>query len=171
MVFHGMVYRDVMSWHSVGSCASALFSASICQKFHWEIQWHSLTGRLDGAWKHRDHAHLFTNDRFWATKNCGQSSHMVNKFPMSFFFVFLKRQKNLKKLENIYKRIKKWPQKQLITNLLHHKVRISGDIGTSLTGKRVIMRCLERWRISATNSGNTTAVWAGGGAWTQSGIV
>ena len=46
-----------------------------------------------------------------------------------------------------------------------------GGIGTFLTGKRVIMRRLEKWRISATNSGNTTTVWAGGGVWTQSGIV
>ena len=51
----------------------------------------------------------------------------------------------------------------------HPRIAIGG-IGTFLTGKRVIMRCLENWRILATNSGNTTAAWEGGGALTRSGV-
>jgi len=32
------------------------------------------------------------------------------------------------------------------------------------------MRCLEKRLILATNSGSTTAAWAGGGVWTRSGV-
>jgi len=49
----------------------------------------------------------------------------------------------------------------------NHLIPIPGDIGTFLTGKRVIMRCLKKWLILATNSGNTTADWADGGVLTQ----
>ena len=47
----------------------------------------------------------------------------------------------------------------------NHLIPISGDIGTFLMGKRVIMRCLEKWRILPLNFGSMTAGWEDGGMW------
>jgi hypothetical protein len=86
-------------WHSVGCGVSPLFQASFCQKFHRKIQRHSFAGGFDGSREHRDHPYLFEDDGLRTTKNCGQGCHLVRRLHVSYFFVFLVRQKSLKKLE------------------------------------------------------------------------